>query len=91
MTLYFGNDDPYYGTYFDVIVTSYHRGNNLIIIENLSEFDQEIPQSHIAGQTTAPRGRAKKQSHDTRKTIIAKQPALFFPLKMIAKLKGLKY
>ena len=54
MTLYFGNDDPYYGTYFDVIVTSYHRGNNLILLESLSEFDQEIPPSHIAGQTTAP-------------------------------------
>ena len=39
-------------------------------IAKLSEYDQEMPQSHTADQPTASRGRAAEyqQSHDTRKT-----------------------
>ena len=33
-----------------------------------SEFDQEIPQSQTADKPVAPRGRARQQSRDTRKT-----------------------
>ena len=44
----------------------------------VSEYDQEIPQSHTADQPTAPWGRATEhiQSQDIQKTIKAKQPAL---------------
>ena len=35
---------------------------------NISEYDQEIPQSQTADKPMAPRGRATKQSQDSRKT-----------------------
>ena len=41
-----------------------------------SECDQEIPQSQTADKPVASWGRAKQLSWDTRKTNIAKQPAL---------------
>ena len=34
----------------------------------VSEYDQEIPQSQIADNPTAPQGRAAQPSRDTRKT-----------------------
>ena len=34
----------------------------------VSEYDQEIPQSQIADNPVAPRGRATQPSRDTRKT-----------------------
>ena len=34
----------------------------------VSEYDQEIPQSQTAEKPIAPRGRARQQSRDTRKT-----------------------
>ena len=34
----------------------------------VSEYDQEKPQSQTADKPLAPRGRATKQSRDTRKT-----------------------
>ena len=39
----------------------------------------EIPQSQTADNPVAPRGRAAQPSRDTRKTNLAKQPALSFP------------
>ena len=36
--------------------------------KNVSEFDQEIPQSQTADKPMAPRGRATQQSRDTRMT-----------------------
>ena len=36
--------------------------------KNLSENDQEIPQSQTADNPVAPRGRAAQPSRDTRKT-----------------------
>ena len=52
------------------------------VFKKASEFDQEMQQSHIADQPTAPRGRVteKKQSQDTRKTNKEYQPALSSPL-----------
>ena len=43
------------------------------------EYDQEIPHSQTADNTVAPRGRAAQPSQDTRKTNLAKQPALSSP------------
>ena len=45
-----------------------------LIPEKLSEYDQEIPQSHTADQITLLRGRAtiNLQSQDTRKTVTIK-------------------
>ena len=37
-------------------------------LKTVSEYDQEIPQSQIADNPTAPRGRAAKPPRDTRKT-----------------------
>ena len=48
-------------------------------IKIVNEYDQEIPQSQTADNPMAPRGRATQPSQDTRKTNLAKQPALFFP------------
>ena len=45
----------------------------------VSEYDQEIPQSQTADNPVAPRGRAAQPSRDTRKTNLAKQPALSLP------------
>ena len=45
--------------------------------KKVSEYDQEIPQSQTADNPMAPRGRAAQPSRDTRKTKLAKQPALF--------------
>ena len=39
-----------------------------LIIEIVSEYDQEIPQSQTADNPVAPRGRAAQPSRDTRKT-----------------------
>ena len=39
-----------------------------IIAKIVSEYDQETPQSQTADNPMAPRGRAAKQSRDTRKT-----------------------
>ena len=36
--------------------------------KKVSEYDQEIPQSQIADNPVAPRGRAAQPSRDTRKT-----------------------
>ena len=49
-----------------------------ILLKIVSEYDQEIPQSHTADNPTAPREepRAAQPSRDTRKTNQAKQPAL---------------
>ena len=41
---------------------------NLSKRKNLSEYDQEIPQSQTADNPVAPRGRAAQPSQDTRKT-----------------------
>ena len=45
----------------------------------VSEYDQEIPQSQTADNPMASRGRATQPSQDTRKTNLAKQPALSSP------------
>ena len=45
----------------------------------VSEYDQEIPQSQTADNPVAPRGRAAQPPRDTRKTNLAKQPALSSP------------
>ena len=47
--------------------------------EIVSGYDQEIPQSQTADKPMAPRGRDTQQSQDTRKTNLAKQPALSSP------------
>ena len=39
-----------------------------LLIEIVSEYDQEIPQSQTADNPMAPRGRAAQISRDTRKT-----------------------
>ena len=41
-----------------------------------SEYDQEIPQSQTADKPMVPRGKATQQSRETKKTNLAKQPAL---------------
>ena len=46
----------------------------------VSDYDQEIPQSHTADNPMAPQGRAPQPLRDTRKTNQAKRPALFVPL-----------
>ena len=51
------------------------------IAKIVGEYDQEIPQSQTAGNPVAPRGRAAQPSQDTRKTILARQPALSSPLR----------
>ena len=38
------------------------------LLEIVSEYDQEIPQSQTADIPVAPRGRAAKPSRDTKKT-----------------------
>ena len=54
-----------------------------------SEYDQEIQQSQTADKPMAPRGRAKQQSRDTRKTHQAKQPDLSLSFMDIKKRKAL--
>ena len=54
-----------------------------------SEYDQEIHQSQTADNPMAPRGRATRQSRDTRKTNFSKATSSLFPIKMIAKLEWL--
>ena len=44
-------------------------------IKIVSEFDQEIPQSHTADNPVSPRGRAAQPPRDTRRTNQAKQSA----------------
>ena len=39
-----------------------------VLVKNLSEYDQEIPQSQTADNPVAPRGRTAQPSRDTRKT-----------------------
>ena len=39
-----------------------------VLLKIVSEYDQEIPQSHAADKPVAPRGRAAQPSRDTRKT-----------------------
>ena len=61
-------------------------GLKLVHTKIVIEYGQEIPQIQTAGKPMAPRGRATRQSRDTRKKNLAKQLAL--PnIKMIAKLK----
>ena len=38
------------------------------LLKIVSEYDQEIPQSHTVDKPVASRGRATQQSRDTRKT-----------------------
>ena len=54
------------------------------IIEIVSKYDQEIPQSQTADNPMAPRGRAAQPSRDTWKTNKAKATSSLFPIKMIA-------
>ena len=71
-------------------VSSNTGPDSLNFIKIVSECDQEIPQSQTADKPMAPRRRVTQQSRDTRKTNLAKQPALslyLFPIKMIAKLE----
>ena len=63
---------------------------NFLVVKIVSEYDQEIPQSQTADNPVVPRGRAAQPSQDTRKTSEVKQPALFFPIKMIAILERTK-
>ena len=42
----------------------------------VNEYDQKIPQSQTVDKPMALRGRATQPSRDTRKTNLAKQPAL---------------
>ena len=46
--------------------------------KKVSEYDQEIPQSHTADKRMGPQGRATQLSLYTSKTNQAKQPALFY-------------
>ena len=48
------------------------------VSKKVREYDQEIPKSHTADKPMAPRGRAKQQSRDARKTNWEKQPALSY-------------
>ena len=41
---------------------------NLTCLKIVSEYDQKIPQSQIADNLMAPRGRATQPSRDTKKT-----------------------
>ena len=61
------------------------------IVTKASYYNQEISQSHTADQLKAPGGRAMEHSlsQDIKKTVQAKQPALF-TINVIAKLDGLK-
>ena len=45
----------------------------------VSEYDQEIPQSQTADNPVAPQQEPLNHYRDTRKTNLAKQPALFSP------------
>ena len=60
-------------------------------LKKVSEYDQEMPQSHTADQPTAPswgRFTERQQKQDIKKTIKAKQPALsLFLVKVIAMLE----
>ena len=53
--------------------------HQILLSKIVSEYDQEIPQSQTADNPVAPRGRAAQPSRDTRKTNLAKQPALSSP------------
>ena len=55
-----------------------------LTLEIVSEYGQEIPQSQTADKPMTPQRRATQQPRDTRKTNLAKQPALSLPIKMIA-------
>ena len=61
------------------IAASPDRLQSKTLIQLVSEYDQEIPQSQTADNPMAPRGRATQPSRDTRKTDEAKQPALLSP------------
>ena len=43
-------------------------GPNASFFRIVSEYDQQIPQSQIADNPVAPRGRAAQPSQDTKKT-----------------------
>ena len=58
--------------------------------KKVSEYDQEIPQSQTADKPTVPRGRATQQPQDTRKTNLAKQPALSSPSRWLQNKKDIK-
>ena len=45
------------------------KTSNQATTKNVSEYDQEIPQSQNADNPVAPRGKAAQPSRDTRKTI----------------------
>ena len=45
-----------------------HVSAHIVKTKNVSEYDQEIPQSQTADKPMAPRGRTTQQSQDTRKT-----------------------
>ena len=49
------------------------------IVNKVSEYDQEIPQSQTADNPVAPPVRAAQPSRDTRKKNQAKQPSLSSP------------
>ena len=57
----------------------YYYYNRSCLTKKVSEYDQEIPQSQTADNPVALRGKAAQPSRDTRKTNLAKQPALSSP------------
>ena len=59
--------------------------NSFKILEIVSEYDQEIPQSQTADMPMTLRGRATHQSHKEDK--LSKATSSLFPIKMIAKLE----
>ena len=70
--------------YFHCLVNETDNPINLILLficflKKVSEYDQEIPQLQTADNPMALRGRATQPSRDTRKTNLAKQPALSSP------------
>ena len=67
----FSYEHPYFGSLYCKLSKS----------KRISEYDQEITQLDIADQPMTQYGRATTQYHsqDIRKTIKAKQPAIFSP------------
>ena len=69
----------YLGSYLNAHALVNANIESYLSVHVLSEYDQEIPQSHTADNPMAPRGRATQPSRDTRKTNKAKQLALSSP------------
>ena len=59
--------------------SKFYRRYYDLVSKIVSEYDQKIPQSQTADNPVAPRGRATQPSQDTRKTNLAKQPAISSP------------